>query len=157
MCKQIENYIEENLTGEARQTAMDFVSFLRSNELEFIKDNGYWKDKIYYMLKYKAAYVCFIAINDPDEPENLWTIWSDDSNAYEDSDVDDCIKSAAWNYVDHCGNCGSCSGGKRKIIFGKSFERVCGCTFRVDNAKASDLPFLEKMIDLRIKEIEKNI
>lgn len=157
MCKQIENYIEENLTDEARQTALDFVTFLRINKIEFIKDNGYWKDKIYYMLKYKDAYVCFIAIKDPDEPENLWTIWSDDSNAYEDSDVDDCIKSTAWNYVDHCGNCGSCSGGNRKTIFGKSFERVCGCTFRIDNAKLSDLPFLEKMIDLRIKEIEKNI
>lgn len=157
MCKQIENYIEENLTDEAKQTALDFVTFLRINKLEFIKDNGYWKDKIYYMLKYKDAYVCFIAIKDPDEPENLWTIWSDDSNAYEDSNVDDCIKSVAWNYVDHCGNCGSCSGGKRKTIFGKSFERVCGGTFRVDNAKPSDLPFLEKMIDLRIKEIEKNI
>lgn len=157
MCKQIENYIEENLTDEAKQTALDFVTFLRINKLEFIKDNGYWKDKIYYMLKYKDAYVCFIAIKDPDEPENLWTIWSDDSNAYEDSNVDDCIKSVAWNYVDYCGNCGSCSGGKHKIVFGKSFERVCGCTFRVDNAKPSDLPFLEKMIDLRIKEIEKNI
>lgn len=150
---QIENYIEENLTDEARQTAMEFVNYLRTNELEFVKDNGYWKDKIYYLIKCRNECVCFIAINDPDEPENLWTIWSDDSTVYEDSSVEEEIKNIAWQYVDLCGNCGSCGGGKNKIVFGKSFERVCGCTFRVDNPKAGDLPFLKKMVDLRKNDI----
>ena len=47
----------------------------------------------------------------------------------------------------------SCGGGKTKNIFGKVFDDVCGCTFRVDNATQSDLPFLKKMIELRIAEI----
>lgn len=63
------------------------------------------------------------------------------------------IKNIGWKYVDLCGNCGSCGGGKNKIVFGKSFERVCGCTFRVDNPKAGDLPFLKKMVDLRKNDI----
>ncbi len=150
---QIENYIEENLTDEARQTAMEVVNYLRTNEIEVVKDNGYWKDKIYYLMKRGNECVCFIAINDPDEPENLWTIWSDDSTVYEDSSVEEEIKNIAWQYVDLCGNCGSCGGGKNKIVFGKSFERVCGCTFRVDNPKAGDLPFLKKMVDLRKNDI----
>lgn len=52
MTKQIENYIEENLTGDARKNALKFVKFLRANEMQFIKDNGYWKDKIYYLIEY---------------------------------------------------------------------------------------------------------
>lgn len=155
--KKIEKYIDENLTGELRQTALEFIKFLRENDCEFVKDNGYWKNKIYYLIKFKNECVCFIAIKDPDEPENIWTIWSEDSNAYEDATADESVKNAAWKHVDYCGNCGSCGGGKHKIIFGKSFDRVCGCTFRVDNAKLTDLPFLKKMIDLRIKEIDKNI
>ena len=109
--------------------------------------------KIYYLCKFNGEYICFIAIKDPDEPENHWTIWSEDSNAYEDVTADESVKNAAWKHVDHCGNCGSCGGGKTKNIFGKVFDDVCGCTFRVDNAIQSDLPFLKKMIELRIAEI----
>lgn len=153
MKKEIENYIEEGLTDRARQTALEFISYLRKNELEFVKDNGYWKDKIYYLIKFRDECVCFIGIKDPDEPENLWTVWSDDSKAYEDSSVEEDIKGIAWNHVDHCGNCGSCRGGRHKKIFGKGFERVCGCTFRIDNPKVSDLPFLKKMVELRKNDI----
>lgn len=153
MAKQIENYVEENLTDEAQQTALEFINYLRTNEFEFIKDNDYWKDKIYYLIKFRNECVCFIAIKDPDEPKHLWTIWSDDSKVYEDSSVEEDIKKIAWKYVDHCGNCGSCGGGKTKIVFGKSFEKVCGCTFRVDNPKSSDLPFLKKMVELRKNDI----
>ena len=37
---------------------------------------------------------------------------------------------------------------KNKIIFGKEFNGVCGCTFRVDNPQRSDLPFLKEMVKL---------
>ena len=153
MDKSIFDYITDNLSGEMQKTALDFANYLRDSHIEFIKDNGYWKNKIYYLCKFNGEYVCFIAIKDPDEPENHWTIWSEDSNAYEDANADDNVKRSAWKYVDHCGNCGSCGGGKVKTIFGKVFDDVCGCTFRIDNATQSDLPFLKKMVELRIDEI----
>lgn len=153
MDKSLFDYISENLCGDMKQTALDFANHLQDCRIEFIKDNGYWKEKIYYLCKFNGEYVCFIAIKDPDEPENHWTIWSEDSNAYEDANADDNVKRLAWKYVDHCGNCGSCGGGKVKNIFGKVFDDVCGCTFRIDNATQSDLPFLKKMIEFRIAEI----
>lgn len=153
MDKSIFDYISENLSGDMKQTALDFVNHLQDSRVEFIKDNGYWKDKIYYLCKFNGEYVCFIAIKDPDEPENYWTIWSEDSNAYKYETADDSVKKAAWKHVDHCGNCGSCGGGKTKNIFGRAFDDVCGCTFRIDNAVQSDLSFLKKMIELRITEI----
>lgn len=155
MSKNIFDYIEENLRDETKQTALGFAEFLYSSNVELIKDNGYWKNKIYYLCKFNGEYVCFIAIKDPDEPENDWTIWSEDSNAYEDATADDSVKNAAWKYVDHCGNCGSCGGGKTKNIFGKTFDDVCGCTFRIDNANKKDLPFLKNMVQLRILEIKR--
>lgn len=152
--KQIENYIEEYLKGGMKQTAVSFVKYLRDNNVTFYKDTcNCWKDKIYYWVKIGEDCVCFIAIADPDEPDNLWTVWSDESKMYDDPSVEKEIKTVAWNYVDRCGNCGSCGGGKQKIIFGKVFTRVCGCTFRVDNADKNDLPFLKMMVELRIKEI----
>lgn len=157
MTKQIENYIEKNLSGEMRQTALEFARYLEAKGLTFYKDNGdCWKDKIYYCIKSGGECVCFIAIADPDEPHNLWTIWSDDSSSYQDASMSDEIKNIGWRHVDHCGNCGSCGGGKKKIIFGKNFPRVCGCTFRIDNAGSEELPFLKTMVDLRMREILKN-
>ena len=50
--KQIENYIEENLMGQFKLVALDFVAFLRNNNVEFYKDMcDCWKDKIYYWVK----------------------------------------------------------------------------------------------------------
>lgn len=157
MEKQIEEYIKENLIGEAQTTALEFVAFLRSNNIEFYKDRGScWKDKIYYWLKFKNECVAFIAIKDPDEPQNLWTVWSDDSKAFETDIIDDKIKNTAWKHIDFCGHCGSCGGGKRKVIFGKEFSEVCGCTFRIDNPQLNDLPFLKKMVELCKLHISNN-
>lgn len=157
MEKQIEEYIKENLIGKAQVTALEFVAFLRSNNIEFYKDKGScWKDKIYYWLKFKNECVAFIAIKDPDEPQNLWTVWSDDSKAFETDIIDDKIKNTAWKHIDFCGHCGSCGGGKRKVIFGKEFSEVCGCTFRIDNPQLNDLPFLKNMVELCKLHISNN-
>ena len=153
MTKQIEDYIRENLKGKLQITALEFVAFLRKKNICFYKDNSFcWKNKIYYWIKFKNECIAFIAIKDPDEPDNLWTVWSEDSSAYKNASVSDEIKNIGWQYVNHCGSCGSCGGGKKKIIFGKSFPQVCGCTFRIDNATQEELPFLKTMVDLRIKE-----
>lgn len=156
MPKQIETYIEENLCGKDAETALNFVSFLRANNCEFIKDNGYWKDKIYFIIKLHDKCICFIAIKDPDEKDNRWTVWSDDidSVVFDLSVMDDELKEIAWNHVDRCGNCGSCGGGRHKTIFGKEYNDVCGCTFRFDNPDADDLKFLCKMVEIQVGEIQ---
>ena len=122
-------------------------------------DSGYWKDKIYYLVKFKNEYVCFIAIKDPDDEGNHWTVWSDnmDSGFMEDYPIENVLKEMAWKYVDSCSNCGSCSGGNRKMIFGREFDRVCGCTFRIDNSNQEGLLFMKKMVEIRKEEILKRL
>ena len=63
------------------------------------------------------------------------------------------LKEIAWKHIDKCANCGSCRGGRRKVIFGEKFDRVCGCTFRIDNPNAEDLEFMKKLVEIRVKEI----
>ena len=111
MAKTIIDYINEYLSGEIQQTALKFVYFLQSQNLKFYKDNcDCWKDKVSYWVTYNNECVCFIAIADPDEPQNLWTVWSDESKLYEDYIVNNEIKQTAWTHVDLCGKCGSCNG-----------------------------------------------
>ena len=106
-------------------------------------------------MKYHEKCVCFIAIKDPDEIENHWTIWSDDmgSEWLANSLIANNIKEKAWEYVGHCGHCGSCNGGRQKTIFGREFFDVCGCTFIIDNPTKEDLAFLKEMVEIRKMEI----
>ena len=152
----IEDYICRELLVDEQKVALDFIGFLRDNNLVFYKDNcECWKNKIYYWVKSGDECICFIAIKDPDKTDNHWTVWSDDMGSawLEQSPVDNVIKEIAWNRIDHCGHCGSCGGGRHKVIFGKEFDDVCGCTFRIDNPTLSDLFFLKKMVEIRLKEI----
>lgn len=152
----IRDYICNELPSYYKNAALDFVGFLQENEITFHKDNsGCWEEKIYYWCKYNDNCICYISINDPDEPHNLWTVWSDDikSEWLENCETEDKIKEFAWQHLDHCGHCGSCGGGRHKIVFGRKFNDVCSCTFRVDNPNSEDLTFLKKIILVSIKKI----
>lgn len=151
----IRDDICKELSFEEQKIALDFVDYLEKEDFDFVKDNGYWKDKIYYLVKFNSECICFIAIKDPEEPENHWTVWSDDmgSKWLEEIPTEKGIKESAWKNVDLCGACGSCGGGRHKVIFGKEFENVCGCTFRIDNPDLEDLIFMKKMVQIKKQEI----
>lgn len=154
MQEQIEREISENLTGEMRETALKFTAFLKSHGLMFHRDrSGDWAEKIYYWARSDKNCVCFIAVKDPDEPENAWTVWSDDSAAYEAPLGDAETSEIGLKYVNRCEKCGACGGGRVKTVFGKRISGVCMCTFRVDNADLNGLPFLKTMVELRLNEI----
>ena len=153
----IEDYICRELHLDEQKTALDFVRYLRDNHLVFYRDTcDCWKDKVYYWVKLGEECVCFIAIKDPDEKYNHWTVWSEDIGArwLEQYPVTDEVKETAWKHIDHCGHCGSCGGGRVKTIFGKEFHDVCGCTFRIDNPGMGELAFLKTMVEIRIQEIK---
>ncbi len=63
------------------------------------------------------------------------------------------LKEIAWRNVDHRGSFGSCRCGRYKNIFGKIFDDVCGCTFRIDNPCSEDLLFMKEMVNIRLKEL----
>lgn len=157
--QSIENLIKIELSDDDQKIALDFINYLHENNFDFIRDKGYWKDKIYFIINYNDQCICCIAINDPDEKENRWTVWSDDidSNYLDDPSIENDLKETAWQKVDHCGHCGSCRGGRKKIIFGKVFNEVCGCTFRFDNPNENDLKFMKKMVEIRKKEISEKV
>ena len=59
---KIEDYICEKLSLDEQKIVLDFVDYLEKEKFIFVKDNGYWKDKIYYLIKYKNEGICFIVI-----------------------------------------------------------------------------------------------
>lgn len=43
--QSIEEIISDNLPVAYQGNALDFIRFLRENEMELIRDNGYWEIK----------------------------------------------------------------------------------------------------------------
>lgn len=156
------DYIYQYLDGEYKQTALEFVEFLHSENIKLVKENGYWKDKIYYMCRISNDpivdnYILYVAIKDPDEPENNWTIWFEKHKCFGNESVEENVKRFAWEHIGHCGSCGSCNGGKTEVVFGESFDNVCDCIFRIDNAQLSDIPFLKELVYLRTGRFPKSL
>lgn len=48
--KVIRDFIYKELSFEEQKIALDFVDYLEKENLEFVRDNGCWKDKIYYLI-----------------------------------------------------------------------------------------------------------
>lgn len=73
------NVIIKPLTPELAADYFDFFEYLLGCDLQFERGKGYWADKLYWMIKYKGEYICFILINDGKdntEPDG-WVIWLD--------------------------------------------------------------------------------
>lgn len=151
----IQEAIIQLLSGCDQATVLDLVFDLEQRGITFKRDEcDYWKGKHYYWRLLNEQCVCFISIMNPEEPANRWTVWTDDMDSalLDDPYAEQSIKEAAWKYADHCSHCGSCSGGRYKMIYGIPFTDICGCTFRVDNPTPTDLVFLKKMLTLRLNQ-----
>src|SRR5215510_13005251 len=160
--QKIEDYIGEFLNGLHKNNALEFVAYLRANDMLFERGDGYWEGKLYWYVKYKDGYVCYILIGAEEKPgPGPWTVWSDDSgsNWFEDSPLDEHMKEIAWKNVNICGNCGGCKQGTGtpKTIFGKEFQNnICITTMKFTDPDIETLGFMKKMVELRKNDILKN-
>ena len=149
---ELENTFKEVLTDDVLKNALDFMEFLRVNEIVQIGK---------YEMKYKNECVCYI---DTRNEQHSWIVWTagDYSNECKNFPIDDQTKEIAWIHANKCGNCEGtdCKPGKTKIIFGKEFTNIC-CGAEVDmyfkNPDADTLKGLMKLILMRKNIINNNI
>ncbi|MBE6936677.1 MAG: hypothetical protein E7458_09355 [Ruminococcaceae bacterium] len=151
----LKNVLETRLAGEHLDAALQFAAYLEERGLRLSKDQSlFWREKQYYHVTYRDAFVCYLSIADPDDPDHAWTVYSVNSPSYASAEVTDAVRETGWRYVDFCRYCGSCGGGRPRTVFGRRFDEVCGCTFRVDDAGTAELPFLREMVRLRMEDID---
>lgn len=158
--QQIESFVNEYLADDAKQNVLDFVAFLRAQDMQFERSaTDYWCDKLYWYVTYQNEFVGFILINgygsigDETEPEG-WIFWSDNynSNLFADFPLDERTKKIAFEHVD----IGTCGGGLTVKLFGKEFHPVCnGTTFRFDNPNIEALAVMKKLVDIRKLDISR--
>ena len=162
MPNHIEDATNELLTKDEQKNALNFVAFLRTNDMIFERSTTeYWKDKLYWYVKFQDEFVGFILVNgygavgDETEPEG-WIFWSDNyiSNLFAEFPLDEHTKEIAFKHIDF----GTCGGGLTVKLFGKEFSPVCnGTTFRFDNPDYISLKCAKKLVEVRKNDILKKI
>ncbi|GHU35604.1 hypothetical protein FACS1894105_04620 [Clostridia bacterium] len=156
---KLETTVTETLTGSDQKNALDFISFLTAQDMQFERSTtDYWADKLYWYIKSRDEFVGYILINgygsvgDETEPEG-WTFWSDNYNSdiFASYPIDERMKEIAFKYVD----IGTCGGGITVKLFGREFYPVCnGTTFRFTNPEAEVLECVKKLVEIRKAETD---
>ena len=146
--RELEETIHAVLADEILKSALDFVGYLKANDLVV---NG-------IEISHNEKAVCYMHLDDKKDYPSPWTIWTegDYSSEHEDIPMDNCMKEVAWANINICGDCGAgCSPGKRKIIFGRAFDDVCNADMAFYMPDAETLECVKKLLEMRVNNIVK--
>ena len=147
--KTIEDVINNVLTGDTHNNAMELIAHLRVGE-----KNGKYLITMHNEKEesgWNVANLGFIIINGSDDFPGPWTMWVGAGNISEHAEfpVEEHIKDFAWSHVSPCGNCGGkCSPGTRATVFGKVFENTCQSNLIFINPDAKTVDCMKKIIDV---------
>jgi len=157
--QKIENIIGEILIKDAKNNALNFIQYLRENNMVFEREKGYWENKYYWGIKYNDEFVCFILISNEEKTNfESWTVWSDDSgsNTFGDGSADEKTKEILWKHVAVCESIDRCFDGckrSRKTILGKEFDNVCGTAIKFESPCTETVDCMKKMVEIRKNDI----
>ena len=139
--------VRKKLKGGMQKNALDFIAFLRANEIQPPNPGVDWYDGP------GGAYVCFLSVC-PDWKKRIsWTIWMGGYDCAlcreenQDYPIDEDLKEFVWARVHtcvhfssggkHCGD--GCQPGKSIKLFGREFHNICQSILCIRNAGGEDL------------------
>ena len=150
---KLEDVINEVLTGDAYNNALDFVMFLRENKI-----TTPWSATNSWKLRFKGKNIGFISTFGTAPyrglAENSWHICFTDSTFVDNDTVCDRQyaltekqKNIVWDTLRNCQKCPYlCNPGKPMTIFGKEFDSVCHQWLSLVNPDADALESAKKMV-----------
>ena len=147
--RELEETIHAVLADEILNSALDFVGYLKANDLVV---NG-------IEINYNGKAVCYMHLDGNKDYPSPWTIWTvgDYSSEHADIPMDERMKEIAWANINICGDCGAgCSPGKRKMIFGKAFDHMCSADMAFYMPDVETLECVKKLLKMRKNNIIKD-
>jgi len=161
--RKIEDVINDVLTGDAQRNALDFITYLRTNDVTLDDSDNYFWNGVY---KGEGLCVINIAIYDDhssfdifikDLP-NTWKNWPDGkkSDKCVDLPVDERTKEIVWaNVRPHDPTChGKCSPGSSKKILGKEYDNLCSSALGLYDPDTETVDCMKRIISARKNDID---
>ena len=149
--KSIEEKIREILNGDAQKNALDFVVFLKANEISLDYDanksehwfgNGIGEDV--------GNGTGYLVITDNQNFPGPWTLWVNFCDFDGSDSADEEFKNAIWAFSSPCGRCnenwGKCRGSGKKTILGKEFENRCHSPLAFHNPDAKTVEHMKTFL-----------
>lgn len=165
--KRFEDNINELLSGNTQKNALDFITYLRANEIE---PQGSSSCEVFY---YKDMPVCVIFVNGSEQMPGPYTVWHSghdgkyapeaipagedaDTVGLTDTSADEQVKEAAWAHINICSSCGcGRQPGRRTAVFGREFDNVCTSTLAFTDPDPEALENLKQLALLMRDGIDK--
>jgi hypothetical protein len=151
---KIEDAILENLNGEKRKYALDFVTYLKANKM-----SPHWISSNSWKASYKQKLVCFIRVQ-----RDFWNIRPalyNTSNPCDPTDfekfiIGEKLEEFIWNNLKSCRNCLPCAPGKMMMIAGKELKNRCGYqSVQVNNPDIASIEKVKIILDYKKNAILK--
>jgi len=149
---KIENDLSNTLSGNKLENALDFVTFLRENEIPLDynapeSSYGGWNGAVGGVVGNSIGYVTF---NGDTSGVGPWTFWLNSCDFAGSDLADDEFKNAIWAFASPCGKCNEnwekCMGSGKKTILGKEFENQCHSPLMFINPDVKTLDSIKKFI-----------
>ena len=146
----LEDHINNSeLSGRALKNALDFVAYMRANEMPPDPKDDNW-------FKYKNQNVCIIMLDFPAAGD--WEIFWSDCDVYhsesDNSQADEQLSKFAQSHANPCSmEHEKCLKGRQKTIFGKEFECLCTSTMSFENPDTEELNYITELAEMRKQNI----
>lgn len=155
----IEDVVGDFLEGKTLKNAMEFIAFLRNNNMNprWCSTNG-WR-----VTGKKSKPICYIQLGGPKYPwmsylkVGDWVIGELESlgRKYLDEFISsDEMKKFVWTSVKPCSRCSSC-GPRSGTYMGKTYDECCA--LRIINPKAEGLELAKKLVEANKRFINAEI
>lgn len=119
--QRIEDALSDSLSGDIKETALDFVAYLRLNKM-----SPAWTSPNSWKVSYKSNGVCYIKLGYGSWQINFHGSFNKD---YENIFTDVKVKETAWANVKYCikcnANCIAAEKWEHASVLGKEFDNLC--------------------------------
>ena len=143
---RIEDKINDVLTGDALNNALDFVAFLHENQLSLDSNDDHVGWAVGGIVGNSIGYVL---VNGVAQMPGPWTIWFNSCDFNESDSADDELKETAWAHANFCGHCHAgwkdCGCGDR-TIFGRKFDSLCHSPLAFTNPDVQTLKNMKELM-----------
>ena len=148
----IEDRINSKIKGDSLKNALDFVAFLRENDIWLdynASESGYggWNGAVGGTVGNSIGYATF---NGDVGGVGPWTFWFNSCDFDGSDSADDEFKNAIWAFASSCGKCNDnwekCMGSGKRTILGKEFENQCHSPLMFINPDTETLENMKKFL-----------
>ena len=158
---KIEDVIPAYLDGYVKESALDFIAYMRKNKMQ-----PTWLSHNTWKVNYKGKGICSIRLPKNYFPYKYWVIcphisrWNKLISSYdlfEDQIVSDGSQSIVWDNVNICRSCANCGPGWDMSFLGKEFNNVChNIPVWYCDPNEAEINFIKKILDLMKQTIAVN-